>query len=218
MVRQKIEFDSLRAPFSVGYGQFVLQDARIDGPMMRATMSGRVDFRTRKVHVVGTFTPLAALNRILSDVPLLGDIMTGPKREGMFAWNYALQGGLENPQIVVNPVSGVAPGFTREFFRTEPAASLVAGEMLPDPALETDADLLGYIRAVLGTAMHPAGTCAMGEVLDAELRVRGIEGLRVADCSAMPTIVGGNTNAPAIMIAEKAADLVLGRSLPREEG
>ena len=116
VVRERIEFDSLRAPFSVGHGQFVLQDARIDGPMMRATMSGRVDFRTRKVHVVGTFTPLAALNRILSEVPLLGDIMTGPKREGMFAWNYALQGGLENPQIVVNPVSGVAPGFTREFF------------------------------------------------------------------------------------------------------
>jgi hypothetical protein len=116
VVRERVEFDSLRAPFSVGHGQFVLQDARLDGPLIRATMSGRVDFRTRKVHVVGTFTPLAALNRILSDVPLLGDIMTGPKREGMFAWNYALQGGLENPQIVVNPVSGVAPGFTREFF------------------------------------------------------------------------------------------------------
>jgi hypothetical protein len=116
VVRERIDFDSLRAPFSVGSGQFVLQDARIDGPMVSATMSGRVDFRTRKVHVVGTFTPLAALNKMLSDVPLVGDIVTGPKREGMFAWNYALQGGLENPQIVVNPMSGVAPGFTREFF------------------------------------------------------------------------------------------------------
>ena len=121
VVREKIEFDSLRAPFSVGNGQFVLGDprlgdARIEGPLVSATMSGRVDFRTRKVHVVGAFTPLAALNKILSDVPLVGDIMTGPKREGIFAWNYALQGGLENPQIVVNPMSGVAPGFTREFF------------------------------------------------------------------------------------------------------
>jgi hypothetical protein len=116
VVREKVEFDSLRAPFSVGNGQFVLQDARIDGPLMSATMSGRVDFRTRKVHVVGTFTPLAALNKIFSDVPLVGEIMSGPKREGVFAWNYALQGGLENPQIVVNPMSGVAPGFVREFF------------------------------------------------------------------------------------------------------
>jgi hypothetical protein len=121
VVREKIEFDTLRAPFSVGNGQFVigdprLGDAHIDGPLISATMSGRVDFRTRKVHVVGTFTPLAALNKIFSDVPLVGDIMSGPKREGMFAWNYALQGGLENPQVVVNPMSGVAPGFTREFF------------------------------------------------------------------------------------------------------
>jgi AsmA-like protein len=116
VVREKIDFDTLRAPFSVGSGQFVLQDARIDGPMVSATMSGRVDFRTRKVHVVGAFTPLAALNKILSEVPLVGDIVTGPKREGVFAWNYALQGGLENPQIVVNPGSGLAPGFMREFF------------------------------------------------------------------------------------------------------
>jgi hypothetical protein len=125
VVREKIEFDTLRAPFSVGAGQFVLNDARIDGPLLSATMSGRVDFRTKKVHVVGTFTPLAALNKIFSEVPLVGDIMSGPKREGMFAWNYALQGGLENPQIVVNPMSGVAPGFTRELFPIlpeEPAA------------------------------------------------------------------------------------------------
>lgn len=120
VVREKIEFDTLRAPFSVGSGQFVLQDARIDGPLISATMSGRVDFRTRKVHVVGTFTPLAALNKMLSPVPLLGDIVTGPNREGVFAWNYALQGGIENPQIVVNPMSGVAPGFTREFFPVLP--------------------------------------------------------------------------------------------------
>jgi hypothetical protein len=116
VVREKIEFDTLRAPFSVGAGQFVLNNASIDGPLVSATMSGRVDFRTRKVHVTGTFTPLAALNKMFSDVPLVGDIVTGPKREGMFAWNFGVQGGLENPQIIVNPMSGVAPGFTRELF------------------------------------------------------------------------------------------------------
>jgi hypothetical protein len=116
VVREKFEFDSLRAPFSVGAGQFVLNNASIDGPLMSATMSGRVDFRTRKVHVTGTFTPLAAVNKMFSDVPIFGDLITGPKREGVFAWNFGVQGGLENPQIIVNPLSGVAPGALREAF------------------------------------------------------------------------------------------------------
>jgi AsmA-like C-terminal region len=116
VVREKFEFNSLRAPFSVGAGQFVLNNAGIEGPLMAATMSGRVDFRTRKVHLTGTFTPLAPLNKIFSDVPIFGDLITGPKREGVFAWNFGLQGGLENPQIVVNPLSGVAPGALREVF------------------------------------------------------------------------------------------------------
>jgi hypothetical protein len=116
VTRERFEFDSLRAPFSVGAGQFVLNNASIDGPLMSATMSGRVDFRTRKVHVKGTFTPLAALNKIFSDVPLVGDLLAGPKREGVFVWNFGVQGGLENPQVIVNPLSGVAPGVTRELF------------------------------------------------------------------------------------------------------
>jgi AsmA-like protein len=116
VVREKFEFDSLRAPFSVGAGQFVLNNASIDGPLMSATMSGRVDFRTRKVHLTGTFTPLAPLNKMFSDVPIFGDLITGPKREGVFAWNFGVQGGLENPQIIVNPLSGVAPGALREVF------------------------------------------------------------------------------------------------------
>jgi hypothetical protein len=116
VVREKFEFDSLRAPFSVGAGQFVLNNASIDGPMMSATMNGRVDFRTRKVQMTGTVTPLAPLNKMLSEFPLLGDLLTGPKREGVFAWNFGVHGGLENPQVVVNPLSGVAPGITRELF------------------------------------------------------------------------------------------------------
>jgi hypothetical protein len=94
----------------------VLNNASIDGPLMSATMSGRVDFRTRKVHLIGTFTPLAAVNKMFSEVPLVGDLLAGPKREGVFAWNFGVQGGLENPQVVVNPLSGVAPGVTRELF------------------------------------------------------------------------------------------------------
>merc|ERR1712062_489839 len=66
-----------------------------------------------------------------------------------------------------------------------------------------------YVRYFSNTLYHPVGTCAMGTVLDHRLRVKGISDLRVVDGSVMPTIVGGNTNAPIIMIAEKAADMIL---------
>jgi choline dehydrogenase len=88
----------------------------------------------------------------------------------------------------------------------------IAEEFLPGPGVRSDAELLAHARARGGTVYHPTSTCKMGidarAVVDPELRVRGIEGLRVADASVMPTLVSGNTNAAAIMIGEKAADLV----------
>ncbi|HAI76810.1 MAG TPA: choline dehydrogenase, partial [Microscillaceae bacterium] len=79
----------------------------------------------------------------------------------------------------------------------------------------SDEALLEHIRRTLETVYHPIGTCKMGSdemaVVDTQLRVRGIEGLRVIDASIMPTIVSGNTNAPVIMIGEKGADLVKGK-------
>ena len=106
--------------------------------------------------------------------------------------------------------------FARKFFATAPASELVARELTPGPAVQSEAEIDAWLRANVRTAMHPTSTCAMGNdemaVVDGQLRVRGLSGLRVADASIMPTIVGGNTNAPAIMIAEKAVDLVLGRA------
>jgi choline dehydrogenase len=79
------------------------------------------------------------------------------------------------------------------------------------PAGDDDASILAHIERNTTTLYHPVGTCAMGRVVDAELRVLGMEALRVVDASVMPTHVRGNTNAPTIMIAERAADLIRGR-------
>jgi choline dehydrogenase len=80
------------------------------------------------------------------------------------------------------------------------------------PASESDGDLRAFARSATQSVFHPAGTCAIGPVLDPELRVHGVGGLRVADASAMPLVPRGNTNAPTVALAERAADLVRGRT------
>ena len=90
-------------------------------------------------------------------------------------------------------------------------------ELAPGVKSRSDADIESFVRRTASTTWHPAGTCKMGDdemaVVDDRLRVRGIEALRVVDASIMPTIVSGNTHAPTVMIAEKAADLIRTRSL-----
>jgi choline dehydrogenase len=86
-------------------------------------------------------------------------------------------------------------------------------EVAPGADRTTDDEILDWVKKAAETTYHPVGTCKMGSdpmaVVDAQLRVHGIEGLRVADASIMPTLTSGNTNAPSIMIGEKAADMVL---------
>jgi choline dehydrogenase-like flavoprotein len=87
--------------------------------------------------------------------------------------------------------------------------------MAPGPDCRTDAEIDAFVRRTAITAHHPCATCKMGSgddaVLDPDLRVRGVDGLRVVDASAMPDLVSGNINACVLMIAEKASDLVLGQ-------
>jgi len=104
--------------------------------------------------------------------------------------------------------------FSRRLAATRALSPYIAGEHRPGSDVASDHDLLEFARNYGQTIFHPSGTCKMGSdpmaVVDAQLRVRGVEGLRVVDCSIMPTLVSGNTHAPVVMIAEKAADLILG--------
>jgi choline dehydrogenase len=97
---------------------------------------------------------------------------------------------------------------------TAPAmAPLQVSELAPGTEQTTDEEILDWVKAAAETTYHPVGTCKMGTdamaVVDPQLRVHGVDGLRVADASIMPTLTSGNTNAPSIMIGEKAADMVL---------
>jgi choline dehydrogenase len=97
-------------------------------------------------------------------------------------------------------------------FETPKLRSIVDGEMAPGLDVQTDTQWEMFLRAFAVKGSHASGTCRMGvdelAVTDPQLRVRGVDGLRVVDASIMPTVTSGNTNAPSIMIAERAADLI----------
>lgn len=116
-VRQnRIAFNQLRAPFSVGNGQFQLNDAYVNGPALGATMRGRVDFKTKTVNLGGTYVPLYGLNSALGAIPILGGIFVGREGEGIVGITFAIQGQLDDPNVLVNPISVVAPGIFRQIF------------------------------------------------------------------------------------------------------
>ncbi|MEJ7892846.1 MAG: GMC family oxidoreductase N-terminal domain-containing protein [Solirubrobacteraceae bacterium] len=123
---------------------------------------------------------------------------------------------LSEPEDVASLVAGIR--LAREMAASEPLRSKTIKAILPADdvfAAGSDEDIVEHLRSRVELVYHPVGTCRMGTdddaVVDPELRVRGIDGLRVVDASVMPLIPGGNTNAPTIMIAERAADLIKGR-------
>jgi choline dehydrogenase len=126
---------------------------------------------------------------------------------------------LSHPEDVQAVISGIRE--IRRIMSTEPIASRVLGEHQPGPDVQSDDDILQFMRAHGNSAHHPAGTCKMGRdaaaVVDDRLRVRGAQNLRVIDASIMPQVTSGNTNAPTMMIAEKAADMIVSDAFPRVE-
>lgn len=127
----------------------------------------------------------------------------------------------DHPKIVPNYLSDPADQlcairavkYAREMTRTKALSPFIVREHVPDSAPETDEDLLQVARNISQTIYHPTSTCKMGHdnmaVVDDRLKVHGVANLRIADASVMPTIVSGNTNAPTIMIGEKASDMIL---------
>lgn len=118
---------------------------------------------------------------------------------------------LDHPDDVALLVKAVKRG--RELLKGKALDDITVQEILPGRNCESDAELEKFIRRKAQHIYHPVGTCKMGKddmaVVDEQLRVHGVKGLRVVDASIMPTVVSGNTNAPTIMIAEKAADMIL---------
>src|ERR671915_1049266 len=127
-----------------------------------------------------------------------------PTAKPLIVHNY-----LEHPDDVASLVAGVR--MAMEICATEPLAGY-SPELLMGPESLSDEDILEKSRANMQTLYHPVGTCAIDAVVDRELRVLGIEGLRVVDASVMPSVPRGNTNAPVIALAERAADVIAGRA------
>jgi len=148
-----------------------------------------------------------------------------PKSRGRvrLASSDPLAAPLVDPQLLSDPddlatmLRGLKIG--RQVTRAAPFARYRAIEVQPGPEVQDDASLVGYIRKAAVTVHHPCGSCRMGAddnaVVDEKLRVRGLQALRVADASVFPSVVGGNTNAAVVMIAEKVADLIRGVGPPR---
>jgi hypothetical protein len=131
-VRQsRIAFDQLRAPFTVGNGEFRLNDAYMNGPALGATMRGKVNFKTQTVNLGGTYVPLYGLNSALGAIPILGGIFVGREGEGVVGITFAIQGQLNDPNVLVNPMSVVAPGIFRQIFEFRGQNSAATSTVTP---------------------------------------------------------------------------------------
>jgi choline dehydrogenase len=150
----------------------------------------------------------------------LGNVMlrgSDPRQPPAICFNY-----MADPQDRADLRAGVY--LLREVLAQKALEPYRGEELFPGPSVKSDEAIDAWIRRAIETCYHPVGTCKMGlasdrlTVVDDELRIHSLEGLRVVDASIMPAIVSGNTNAPVIAIAEKASDMIRGRTpLPRRD-
>jgi len=180
---------------------------------------------------------LAAPDLLLGWVPMFSELSTGGPRisrtAGFTCYAHVMRPESKGSIHVTSADPGMPPAIRYNFLsapidaqltvravriaqsvmRAPAMAPFQLTEQAPGPGIATDDQLLDWVKATAETTYHPVGTCKMGTdpmaVVDPALRVRGLQGLRVADASIMPTLTSGNTNAPSIMIGERAADLVL---------
>lgn len=129
-----IYFDSLKLPFRMTGHRIHVEDARMSGPAIGLTMNGEIDRSSNVVMMEGTLVPAYTLNSILGNVPLLGPLIVGREGEGIFGFTYGVKGDIDNPNIVVNPLSAIAPGFLRRLFEF---SSSLPPEKTPAPAGES---------------------------------------------------------------------------------
>lgn len=190
--------------------------------------------RTRASEPIATFQ--------IEFLPMLGEIQHGGvKLDHGFQYYFSLMRPTSSGRVWLSSADPLAPPrFVFNYLETEDDRALAieavrtireivrqrawdefrGAEITPGPSVESDAELLAWLRTAVGTNYHPCCTCRMGtdplSVVDSAGRVHGVEALRVVDASIMPAIVTGNLNAPTIMMAEKIADAIRGRSLPPE--
>jgi AsmA-like C-terminal region/Protein of unknown function len=165
IVRQQFDFDHLRIPFSVGQGQFVMDNAYMAGPLVGATMRGKVDFKAQTLHVGGTYVPLSGLNSAVGAIPIVGQILAGPQGEGLLGMTFAIQGSLTDPQVTVNPLSMVAPGILREIFQMAPVSPKVQPRSDKPATSKSDSAARGSGAPTSATPVAPQDMNIKSEIL-----------------------------------------------------
>ena len=120
VVREQFDFERFDAAFAVGNSQMVIDNAVALGPLIGASMRGKIDFKAQRMQLGGTYVPLSGLSRFVGQIPVLGPILTGPRGEGVLGITFAIEGAMADPQVIINPLSIVGLGITREIFQMAP--------------------------------------------------------------------------------------------------
>ncbi len=223
---------SLKAlPRDIFYGAYYLATRKgpLAGNVFESVAFLRTDPSLARPDVQFVFQPAKRLTNPKVPFPLghgyaISPVALYPKSRGnvRLASNDPTAAPLIDPNLLKEPEDILplirALKISRQAFATRPFAKYDGVEVAPGPECQSDAQWDAYIRETSYTVHHPVGTAKMGSVddpasvVDPQLRVKGIAGLRVADASVMPSVIGGNTNAPCVMIGERCADFILGKA------